>query len=225
MDLALFDFDGTITTRGTYPGFVRFAVRPQRKVVGGIILSPLIVGYRTSLVSDRVIRKAMSRIGFRGEDSARLRIMGERYAEDVLPSLIRPVALERMTWHRARGDRVVVVSASLDVYLEPWCSTFGVDVICTQLEVTDGAGGHSGHSSRRRWNLERTTEAHRHRARSGHCLPPWLRASVFVIRPARLSSPCPCAARRPGRSLRRSPSSTCGAAGSGAGWSGRPLPR
>jgi hypothetical protein len=26
MDLALFDFDGTITTRGTYPGFIRFAI-------------------------------------------------------------------------------------------------------------------------------------------------------------------------------------------------------
>lgn len=44
MDLALFDFDGTITTKGTYPGFVSFAVPPVRKVVGGIMLSPLLIG-------------------------------------------------------------------------------------------------------------------------------------------------------------------------------------
>lgn len=134
MDLALFDFDGTITTRGTYPGFVRFAVQPGRKVIGGILLSPLIVGYRAELVSDQTIRRAMSWVGFWGDDLSRLQRLGKQYAEDVLPGLIRPVAIERIASHRARGDHVVVVSASLDVYLEPWCRTQHVDVICTRLE-------------------------------------------------------------------------------------------
>ena len=138
MDLALFDFDGTITTRGTYPGFVRFAVRPGRKLVGSIILSPLLVGHRARLVSDRTIRAAMSRIGFWRDDQNRLRRLGEQYAREVLPDLIRPVALERIAWHKARGDVVVVVSASLDAYLEPWCWTLNVEVICTQLEGSDG---------------------------------------------------------------------------------------
>ena len=138
MDLAIFDFDGTITIRGTYPDFMRFAVRRPRQLAGGILLSPLIVGYRGLLVSDRAMRTAMSRIGFWNEDPARLRKLGERYAREVLPDLVRPHALERIAWHKARGDRVVVVSASLDVYLEPWCRALDVDVICTQLETGDG---------------------------------------------------------------------------------------
>jgi len=138
MDFAIFDFDGTITTKGTYPGFVRFAVRPGRKLAGGIILSPLLIGYKCGLVSDRRIRSALSRVGFRGEDPNRVRRLGERYAEEVLPALLRPVALERIAWHKARGDRIVIVSASLDVYLEPWCRTLGADVICTQLETRNG---------------------------------------------------------------------------------------
>jgi phosphatidylglycerophosphatase C len=138
MDLALFDFDGTITTRGTYPGFVRFAIRPRRTVVAGIILGPLIVGYRVGLVSDRAIRRAMSRVVFQGEQPERLRRLGERFAAQTLSALTRPSALERIAWHQARGDRVVVVSASLDVYLEPWCAAMGVDVICTRLEVDGG---------------------------------------------------------------------------------------
>lgn len=32
----------------------------------------------------------------------------------------------------------MVVSASLDDYLRPWCDAQGVDVICTQLEARDG---------------------------------------------------------------------------------------
>lgn len=138
MDLALFDFDGTITTKGTYPGFVRFAVPRRRKIVGGVILWPLIVAYRWRLVSDRAVRRAISRVAFWRDAPDRLRALGARYAADVLPALIRPAARERIAWHRARGDRVVIVSAALDVYLEPWCRTLGVDLICTQLEVRDG---------------------------------------------------------------------------------------
>jgi HAD superfamily hydrolase (TIGR01490 family) len=138
MDLALFDFDGTITTKGTYPGFVRFAVRPLRKVAGGIMLSPLLIGYRARLVSDQAIRRAMSSVAFWRAKPDVVRRLGEDYAASVLPAVIRPAALERIAWHKARGDRVAVVSAALDVYLEPWCRSLGVDVICTELEVSHG---------------------------------------------------------------------------------------
>lgn len=138
MDLALFDFDGTITTKGAYPDFVRYAVRGRRRLFGTVILSPLIVGYHLGLVSERAIRIAISRVAFQGDDPDRLRTLGERYAQDILPGMTRPLALDRITWHRARGDRVVVVSASLDSYLEPWCRTAGVEVICTELEAIDG---------------------------------------------------------------------------------------
>jgi HAD superfamily hydrolase (TIGR01490 family) len=138
MDLALFDFDGTITTEGTYPGFVGAALGPGRKVAGGLLLAPLLIGYKGGLVSDRAIRKAMSRVAFWNDDAARLRSVGEQYAKDTLPGLIRSVALEKIMWHKDRGDMVVVVSASLDVYLAPWCRAVGVDVICTQLEENDG---------------------------------------------------------------------------------------
>jgi phosphatidylglycerophosphatase C len=138
MDLALFDFDGTITTIGTYPGFLRFAVRPRRKLVGYVLLAPLIIGYLLKIVSEPAIRKATTKVGFLGDEPCRLHRLGERYAAEVLPDLIRPLALERIAWHKARGDRVVVVSASLDFYLEPWCKTVGVDLICSQMETRDG---------------------------------------------------------------------------------------
>ena len=56
--------------RGTYPDFSRSAVRPRRKILAAILLGPLVVAYRAGLVSDRAIRKAMSRIVFQGEQSS-----------------------------------------------------------------------------------------------------------------------------------------------------------
>jgi HAD superfamily hydrolase (TIGR01490 family) len=138
MDLALFDFDGTITTKGAYPDFVSLAIRRPRKIVGGLLLSPALVGYQVKLVSDKAIRSAISRVGFWREEPDRVRRIGREYAERVLPGLIRPIARERIAWHKGRGDRVVVVSASLDVYLEPWCQAQGVEVICTELEAAHG---------------------------------------------------------------------------------------
>jgi phosphatidylglycerophosphatase C len=138
MDLAIFDFDGTITYRPTYPSFLRAAASPARKAAGSVVLAPLSAGYRLGLVADTAIRPRLSLAAFRGQDAEKVRAVGERFARDVLPWLIRPIAIERIAWHQGRGDRVVVVSASLDAYLEPWCRAWNLELICTTLEERDG---------------------------------------------------------------------------------------
>lgn len=138
MNLALFDFDGTITVRETYPDFLRFAVRRERKLVGGVLLSPLILGYKLGFVSVRRIRLVLTRFGFQGEKAPAVRELGLKFAREVLPGLVRRRALDRIEWHKRQGDVVVVVSAALDVYLTYWCESIGVDLICTQLEEKNG---------------------------------------------------------------------------------------
>ena len=55
-----------------------------------------------------------------------------------LPHVLRPEAMARLAWHRERGDRIVVVSASLDAYLAPWCRAHGLELICSELESREG---------------------------------------------------------------------------------------
>ena len=66
MNLALFDFDGTITTRETFPDFMRFAVAPRRRVLGTVLLAPLIAGYRLGVVSPIRVRDRIVDFGLRG---------------------------------------------------------------------------------------------------------------------------------------------------------------
>ena len=75
-----------------------------------------------------------------------IRQAGRDYSREHLPRMVRAEALERLEWHRERGDRIVVVSASLDAYLSPWCSHHGFDLICTRLASRDGTltGRYSG---------------------------------------------------------------------------------
>lgn len=139
MILALFDFDGTITTRETMPDFVRAAVPRARLRLWGTLLAPWVAGYKAGLVSGSNIREKIARVGFRGMREADYRAAGERFARDVLPTVLRPEAMARIAWHKARGDTVVVVSGGFDVYLSHWCRAQGVELICSSLEVVDGA--------------------------------------------------------------------------------------
>ena len=138
MDLALFDFDGTITTRETMPGFMHAAVRPRRLRLGKLLLAPAVIGYRLGVVPGTWIRAAICMFGCRGVPAAELERHGRAFARDVLPGLLRPEAMERIAWHRARGDRVVIVSGGLDVYLEPWAHGHGLELLCSSLERRNG---------------------------------------------------------------------------------------
>lgn len=138
MNLALFDFDGTITTREMMPDFMIAAVPPLRLAVGRVLLAPLVVGYKLGLVSGRVVRAVIVRFGFTGVSEAVLAEAGRRFARDVLPGVLRPQAMERIAWHQAQGDTVVVVSGALDVYLSHWCAAHGLPLVCSSLEVRDG---------------------------------------------------------------------------------------
>ena len=138
MDLALFDFDGTITTREMLPAFVYSAVPPRRLRIGKLRLAPWIVGYKLGWVSGISIREKIAYAGFRGMRETEYLAAGERFAREALPPVLRREAMARIAWHKQRGDTVVVVSGGFDVYLSHWCRTHGLELICSKLEVADG---------------------------------------------------------------------------------------
>ncbi|HCA4976152.1 TPA: HAD-IB family hydrolase, partial [Acinetobacter baumannii] len=138
MNLALFDFDGTITHNDTFSLFLKFSLSKKTQILGGIRLAPYIAGYKLGWVTDKTIRTKLCQVGYIGYDAASLIYKGQEFAKKVIPSCIRENALERILWHKQQGDQVVVVSASLSVYLEIWCKSLDLDVICNQLEIDNG---------------------------------------------------------------------------------------
>ncbi|MCF7223471.1 HAD family hydrolase [Marilutibacter chinensis] len=139
MDLALFDFDHTVTDRDTFSTFLKANLPASRLRWGGLLLAPLAFGYyRLKIVPARTLRAAVVRVGLTGLERRALATAAERYARDTLPDFVRPHALERIRWHQARGDTVAIVSASIDLYLRHWCRQHGVALICSQLGHRDG---------------------------------------------------------------------------------------
>jgi len=138
MALALFDFDGTLTTRDTFRPFLRFAIPAPRMFAGGLALSPMLVGHQLGWVSSAQARPWLCWAGFAGVPARRLRTLGERFAAEVLPGVIDADMRGRLVEHKRRGDTVFVVSAGLEPYLRPWCDAQGVGLVCTELEERGG---------------------------------------------------------------------------------------
>ena len=136
-DLALFDFDGTITRRDTLLDFMMF-VRGRCGAAGIFMrLTPAAVAFLLKRISNQTFKENFLALAFRGFDETLLREKGRCYLNR-LQSLIRPGALDRLEWHRRQGHRIVIVSASADLWLSAWCHDQKVDLICSSLEFVEG---------------------------------------------------------------------------------------
>jgi HAD superfamily phosphoserine phosphatase-like hydrolase len=84
------------------------------------------------------MRRRATLVAFAGRDAAEIAHRGECFARDELPAMLRPDAVQRIDRHRAQGHRLVLVSASLDLYLAPWCRQHGMELLCNRLDARDG---------------------------------------------------------------------------------------
>lgn len=138
MNLALFDFDGTITFEDTFTSFVLSSTPTYRKRIGQVLLLPFIIGYKIRLISPSFMRRLVLKLAFKGLDKRMIDAYGIMHATHFLPQVIRDEALEKLQWHQANGDYIVVVSASLDVYLSQWCKSMNIQLLCNTLEEVQG---------------------------------------------------------------------------------------
>ncbi|PPU03959.1 HAD family hydrolase [Xanthomonas arboricola] len=150
MHLALFDFDHTITTCDSYARFLRKVATPAQLATAKWQIGPWVLGYRLGMVAAAALRARVTRKVFSGRALQEMSAHGADYARSALPGVLRTEMMRRIDWHQAQGHEVVLVSASLDLYLQPWCAQHGLSLICNKLEHHAGvlsgryAGGDCG---------------------------------------------------------------------------------
>jgi phosphatidylglycerophosphatase C len=131
--VAAFDFDGTLIDGDSFVPFLSSVVG-RRALAGAVVRSAptLALGARRDVMKAALIARLLQ-----GYPLAELRARGEEFAQDLMAK-VRPSMTERLAWHRDRGHRLALVSASLDVYLAPLGDQLGFDgILATSLEVDD----------------------------------------------------------------------------------------
>lgn len=138
MHLAIFDFDGTVTTRDSFLDFIRFAVGGPRFIGGFLCLAPMLVLYKTGVIPNYRAKEMVIEHFFKGWEVDRCRRVAQEYSTKQLPAIIRPKALDKIQWHRRQGHRIVIATASIDHYLKYWCAQHHLDLLATRLEEKEG---------------------------------------------------------------------------------------
>jgi phosphatidylglycerophosphatase C len=138
MNLALFDFDNTITVRETFTEYIFYTQNWYKIITIGLALVPFVILYLLKILPASKMRSLIVYSYYRNSNKAALLDDGHKYMNEKILPLVRKEALERIMWHKSNNDTIVVVSASLDVYLKHWCEMHGIDLICSVLEDHDG---------------------------------------------------------------------------------------
>jgi phosphatidylglycerophosphatase C len=126
--VAAFDFDGTLTRGGSVMPFL-VAVRgvvptavAVLRYLPGLVRSALFSGAAADDTKEALFTQLLS--GLPAADVDRL---AANFAEHHLRRRIRPDTRSRLDWHRKQGHRVVVVSASPDLYVRAAADLLGAD--------------------------------------------------------------------------------------------------
>lgn len=136
--VAAFDFDKTLSSRDCVIPFVRRILSSQRLLRSlGDVPDVFLAGARRD--RDR-LKSILTRRVFAGLHRTMLDREALDFARHVQDRWMRSDTLEMLTWHKSRGHRTGLVSASYGMYLRPIGDALGVDfVIASELEFdSDG---------------------------------------------------------------------------------------
>ncbi len=137
-NLALFDFDGTITRKDTFIEIIKFAKGSLHFYIGFILLSPVLIFYKVKLIPNWRAKEIVFSYFFKNLSVELFHKICNDFVERKLPELIRPSAWKKIEQHLIASDRVVIVTASSGDWILPWTKKHGIELIGTKWEFKDG---------------------------------------------------------------------------------------
>ena len=130
-----FDFDGTLTTRDTLIAFIRYACGTPRFLFGFLLHAPLLVLMKLRLYSNGKAKQRVFSWFFKGMTIETFDALCQDFAR-THRHLLRPDTVRVLEQALAEGAEVLIVSASIDNWVQPFFPS--VTVLGTQVEVIDG---------------------------------------------------------------------------------------
>ncbi|MEL7426004.1 MAG: O-antigen ligase family protein [Bacteroidota bacterium] len=137
--IAIFDFDGTITDRDSFLAFVRFTHGSWALLIGLLKHTSAVIRYFLRRLPNDEFKEIIFTHFYGGTKKDALQTQAEQFSQTIIPKLVYHGAWEQIRGHQERGDRNVILSASPKLWLSPWCTQHGFELICTEFEVKDQA--------------------------------------------------------------------------------------
>ena len=141
--LVAFDFDGTLTCRDSFMTFLAWRAGTARYLVGLARLVAPAIRYLFDRDRGR-LKAAAVREFLRGAPRETLAKEARAFAQEQSPTLLRPDAVARWNAWRASGARLIIVTASPDLFVAPFAEALGADRLIGTRLAADPAGRMTG---------------------------------------------------------------------------------
>ena len=130
-----FDFDGTLTTKDTLLEFIRFAKGTLAFGLGFMRYAHLLVLMKLGLYPNWKAKQKVFAYFFGGMTIEDFDAICQEFAASSR-HLLRPKGIEAINQALSEGSEVLIVSASIDNWVQPFFAQ--VKVLGTQIEVKNG---------------------------------------------------------------------------------------
>ena len=128
--IAVFDLDKTLTDRDCFVRFLLYVRSRGHRLDVGVALRRFGLS-RTSL------KRSLCAL-LRGSDRETIDALARDFFEQRAKGWLRPSIVDSLNEHKAHGDRVIIVSASLSLYVSCFASFLETEFLATELE-SDGS--------------------------------------------------------------------------------------
>ena len=134
--IAIFDLDGTLVRGDTFVKYIAgFVMRRPIRLFRCLVLTGVILRFVRGLVSAAHMKERVLMAALGGSDRTEIRLYTDGFLIRLIPEGMSKRGLEALERHRKLGDKLVLLSASPDVYVVELGRRLGFhEVICTKVQ-------------------------------------------------------------------------------------------
>jgi HAD superfamily phosphoserine phosphatase-like hydrolase len=135
LNLALFDFDGTISSKDSVELFLKFVNNKWFYYYVKFILTlHLYILYKLGMINYQKLKNDRLYYLLKGLKESEIFSLANDFSINILPNILRRSALNRLEWHLSNKDEIYVVSASFDILLDNWCKSKKINLITNKFD-------------------------------------------------------------------------------------------
>ena len=144
MKLYAFDFDGTITTKDTFIAFIRFVKGDLSTFLGLLLYAPILIMMKLKLYPNWKAKQQLFTYFFKGMNMKEFKLKCNEFARHN-KTLIRPLALIEIQKALKEGEKVIIITASIDMWVRPFFSELDKDIRIIGTKIEEKEGKVTGH--------------------------------------------------------------------------------
>lgn len=136
-ELALFDFDGTISFKDSMFDFLLFSFGRKKFFCAFVVLSISFIKFLIKIINSEKMKRIFINYFLLNLSKKEIYYLGNQYYQKRIKKILRPRAIDKIEWHKSKSHDVYIISASLDIWIYDWAQEMDIKLISTRIDFKD----------------------------------------------------------------------------------------